>query len=138
MISSRSNSVKISVDCLELSEDIVHASPSARNLGVIMGAHFSLENHVNQIRKTCFYFLCWIRKVRPYLTREAAKSLVQALVISKLDYCNSLLVNAPAKRIDKLQSVLKDAARIVRNIPKLDHITPTMMSLHWLPVPQHD
>ena len=64
VISSRSNSVKISVDCLELSEDIVHASPSARNLGVIMDAHLSLENHVNQIRKTCFYFLNWIRKVR--------------------------------------------------------------------------
>ena len=91
---------------------------------------------MNQVRKSCYYYLSWIKKIRPYLTHDAAKSLIHALVISKIDYCNSLLINTPAKTIDRLQDILKSAARVISGVSKYDHITPTMISLHWLPVPQ--
>ena len=40
---------------------------------------------------------------------EHSKTIVHALIISKLDHCNSLYVNLPDKLLDKLQSVLHDA-----------------------------
>ena len=94
IISSKANASKIDIDCLELCNEKVPVSSCARNLGVIFDSSMSLENQVAQIRKSCFYYLNWIRKIRKFLTHDAAKSLVQALVISKVDYCNSLLINA--------------------------------------------
>ncbi|XP_071272762.1 uncharacterized protein [Salvelinus alpinus] len=75
-----------------------------------------------------------IRRVRPCLTQEAAQVLIQALVISRLDYCNSLLAGLPACAIKPLQLIQNAAARLVFNFPKFSHVTPLLRSLHWLPV----
>ena len=59
---------------------------------------------------------------------------VHAFVTSKLDYCNSLIYGLPRCPIAKLQSVQNCAARIVCKTKKFDHITPTLIDLHWLPI----
>ena len=64
-----------------------------------------------------------IRIVRPYLTQEAAQVLIQGL-ISRLDYCNSLLAGLPACAIKPLRLIQNAAARLVFNLPKLSHPTP--------------
>ncbi len=75
-----------------------------------------------------------IRKIRPFLTEHAAQLLVQALVISRLDYCNSLLAGLPSNTIKPLQMIQNAAARLDFNEPKRAHVTPLFVSLHWLPV----
>ncbi len=60
--------------------------------------------------------------------------LVQALVISRLDYCNALLAGLPSNIIKPLQMIQNAAARLVFNEPKSAHVTPLFVSLHWLPV----
>ncbi len=75
-----------------------------------------------------------IRKIRPFLTEQAAQLLVQALVISRLDYCNALLAGLPSCTIKPLQMIQNAAARLVFNEPKRAHVTPLFVSLHWLPV----
>ncbi len=57
--------------------------------------------------------------------------LVQALVISRLDYCNALLAGLPSCTIKPLQMIQNAAARLVF---KRAHVTPLFISLHWLPV----
>ncbi len=75
-----------------------------------------------------------IRKIRPYLTEHAAQLLVQALVMSRLDYCNALLAGLPSNTIKPLQMIQNAEARLVFNKPKRAHVTPLFVSLHWLPV----
>ncbi len=75
-----------------------------------------------------------IRKIRPFLTEHAAQLLVQALVISRLDYCNALLADLPSNTIKPLQMIQNAAARLVFNEPKRTRVTPLFISLHWLPV----
>ncbi|KAI2654622.1 hypothetical protein H4Q32_011391 [Labeo rohita] len=75
-----------------------------------------------------------IRKIRPFLTEQATQLLVQALVISRLDYCNALLAGLPSCTIKPLQMIQNAAARLVFNEPKRAHVTPLFITLHWLPI----
>ena len=68
------------------------------------------------------------------LSFEAAKTLNQALVISRLDYCISVPYGIPAIQTNKLQRVQNAAARLLTNTPRYSNITPVMVDLHWLPV----
>ena len=61
-------------------------------------------------------------------------SLVNALVISRLDHCNSLLIGLPQYELQKLQKVFNTAASIVTRTRPDAHITPVLKSLHWLPI----
>ena len=62
--------------------------------------------------------------------------LVSALVLSRLDYCNSLLISLPLTHIQRLQSVQNAAARLIFNLRRCDHITDALVNLHWLRVPE--
>ncbi len=68
------------------------------------------------------------------LTLYATQLLVQALVICRLDYCNSLLIGLPGCAIRPIQMVQNAAARLVFTQPKRAHVTPLFVKLHWLPV----
>ena len=67
-------------------------------------------------------------------SHEAAKTLIQALVISRLDHCNSILYGIPAIQTNKLQRVQNTAARLLTNTPRYSHITTVMVDLQWLSV----
>ena len=53
-------------------------------------------------------------------------------MISKLDYCNSLLLGSAQYQLDKLQCIQNIACHVVTNLRKYDHITVSMRNLHWL------
>ena len=55
-----------------------------------------------------------------------------ALVTSKLDYCNSLLHEIPAKDLQKLQLVQNCFARVVTKAPRFSRSIPQLKLLHWL------
>uniref|UniRef100_M3XL87 Uncharacterized protein n=1 Tax=Latimeria chalumnae TaxID=7897 RepID=M3XL87_LATCH len=57
---------------------------------------------------------------------------MHAFVSSRLDYCNALYAGLPSKAIHCLQLVQKSTARVVNNVSRFDHITPTLQELHWL------
>ncbi|KAK0132041.1 hypothetical protein N1851_033159 [Merluccius polli] len=85
-------------------------------------------------QRALIFALYNIRRIRPFLTRIAAQLLVPALVLSRLDYCSSLLAGLPASAIKPLQRIQNPAARLVFNLPKFSHVTPPFRDLHWLPV----
>ena len=58
----------------------------------------------------------------------------QALVISRLDYCNSVLVNLPDSTLHPYTTILHSAARLAKGLKPRDHITPALRQLHWLPI----
>jgi len=75
-----------------------------------------------------------IGQVRNKLTESSTKSLVQSLVISKLDYGNRLLCGLAIDLVTNLQFVQNKASRLVSQTTKRDQITPILFKLHRLPV----
>ena len=73
-----------------------------------------------------------IGSVRNMLSDDACSQLIHALVTVRIDYCNSLLYGLPEYSLDRLQKILKTAARVLRRVKKFDHITETLMDLHWM------
>ena len=93
-----------------------------------------MHNHISGIVRHCKYHLNWIRKVRPYLTDDATKTLVQCYVISRIDYCNSLLASLPKVHLQRLQKVINIAARLIFQQPRDCSITALLKALHWLKI----
>ncbi len=119
---------------IQLGTSIITPSTSVRNLGVIFDDQRTFKEHIAKTARSCRFALHNIRKIRPFLTEHAAQLLVQALVVSRLDYCNALLAGLPSNTIKPLQMIQNAAARLVINEPKRTHVTPLFISLHWLPV----
>ena len=120
----------------EITVDSCRVIPSecVKNLGCFIDKNLTMSNHVSAICKATFYHLRNIGKILKLLDVKSAQMIVSSLVISRLDYCNSLLAGLPANLLDKLQKVQNQAARIVSLVKKREHITPILMNLHWLPV----
>ncbi|KAK5920741.1 hypothetical protein CgunFtcFv8_024517 [Champsocephalus gunnari] len=114
---------------INIGTSIVSPTQTARNLGVILDNKRSFTASIAATTRCCRYTLYNIRRIRPQLSQKATQVLVQALVISRLDYCNSLLAGLPACAIRPLQVIQNAAARLVFNLPKC-----SLRSLHWLPV----
>ncbi|KAK3536252.1 hypothetical protein QTP86_000157 [Hemibagrus guttatus] len=121
-------------DLISLNNSMISPSATARNLGVTMDNQLSFSSHVTNVTRSCQFLLYNIRRIRPFLSTQATQVLVQSLVISRLDYCNSLLAGLPLNAIRPLQMIQNEAARLVFNQPKFSHTTPLLRSLHWLPV----
>ncbi len=118
---------------IQLGSSTITPSALVRNLGVIFDGQLTFKEHIAKTARSCRFALHNIRKIRSFLTEHAAQLLVQALVISRLDYCNALLAGLPSNTIKPLQ-MIQNAARLVFNEPKRAHVTPLFVSLHWLPV----
>ena len=75
-----------------------------------------------------------ISYIRRYLSLDATKTIVHALIYSRLDNCNSLFYGLPNTQIQRLQRIQNAAARIILKRKKFDHITPVLIELHITPV----
>ena len=90
--------------------------------------------HTNKMCKTLSFHLYNIRRIRKYLPKDSTRTLAHALIVARIDYNNGLLYGLPTAHFIKLQRIKNCAARLVCSLPRFCHTTPTLFSLHWLPV----
>ncbi len=114
----------------QLDTSIITPSKTARNLGVMIDDKLNFTDHIAKTAQSCRFALFNNKKIRPFLSEHASQLLVQALVLSRLDYCNALLAGLPASSIKLLQLTQNRNF----NEPKRTHVTPLFISLHWLPI----
>jgi len=107
---------------------------SACNLGVIFDKNLSFAQHISSTSKSCFLNIHDLRRIRNTIDQTTACPIATSLIHSKIDYCNSLLLNLPATQTNRLKHVLNSAAHAVTKTPKFHHITPIFKSLHWLKI----
>lgn len=134
VISSKSQLARAAIPSLNICGCEVQPSRTVRSLGVTFDPVFSFESHIKNVCRSIFHQIYTISRIRKYLTEDAIRTLVNANITSRLDYCNSLLVGIPASLRNRLQHAQNAAARLISRTRKYEHITPVLKQLHWLPV----
>ena len=107
---------------------------SVKNLGFTLDCHLTMNAHVSNIARTCYFELRQLASIRRFLTSTATATLVSDFVLSRIDYCNSLLFGSTHDVTSLLQRTQNNAARVIVRLPKPSSITTHLKSLHWLPV----
>ena len=85
-----------------------------KNLGVVLDRTLSLDRHVEAVCKSAHCHIRALQYIRGSLSTDQAKSVSCAIIGSRLDYCNGLLVGTSVKNITRLQQVQNSAVRVVK------------------------
>ena len=114
--------------------DCIRFANFVKNLGFILDKYLNMDVQVNSVVSLCYKLLSDIGKIRKLLSDKHAQMLVQAVISSRLDYCNSLFYGANKNVIYKLQKVQNAAARLVSMRRKRQSVSDVLKNLHWLRV----
>ena len=96
-----------------------------------------MRTHIAKTVSSRFAVLRQLCSIQRSVSDPVLQSLVVALVLTKLDYSSATLAGLPAVQLDRLQSVLNAAVRLIYRRRKFDHVSPLLKELHWLRVPEH-
>ena len=105
------------------------SSDSVRDLGVLPDSELTMDAHIKQLCRSCFYQFRRLRVIRQCLSRGSLPTLACAFICNRIDYCNGVLFGVTAGRLDRLQSALNATARIVLNIPNQSSHTSRWLSV---------
>ena len=103
VIGTRQQLHKVGKLMIEIGQDTIINIPSARNLGIHYDEKFRNTIHINKLCCRLTVTIKKITKVKQNIDKETTKTLVQALVLYKFNYCNSLLLGLNQYIITKLQ-----------------------------------
>ena len=135
VISKRSQKEEVKhVNTIKIGDSSVNVACKAKNIGCIIDSTVTMEDQVNSVTKGCYERIHEIGRIRHNLTKDAAATLINSQVTSKLDSFNAVLTGLSTPLLNKLQKVQNSAARLLTGTKKYDHITPVLKKLHWLPV----
>jgi len=119
---------------ITVEDSIIHLSETVKNLGVHFDSRMSMSHHITMTCRSINFHLRNIYRIRKFITTDACHHAIRALVLSRLDYANSLFNNINTSEIYRLQHLQNHAARVIFCARKSEEALPLINELHWLPV----
>ena len=107
---------------------------SIKNLGVIIEENLTFDEHAQNVCKASYYHIRGQRHIRAVISKDTACTVASAIIGSRLDYCNAILVGISEANLNKLQCIQNTLARVITETRRHDHISPVLTDLHWLPI----
>ena len=117
---------------INVGDSQISSSSKVRDLGVTFDNCLSLDAHISNICRSTHFHLRNIGRIRTLLTFHATAQLIHAVITTRLDFCNSIFYNLPNNKIERLQRIQNQAARMLTRSPRRNHITPVLRELHLL------
>ena len=119
---------------LTIDNTTVKAKSVIKFLDAHLDESLNMKAHIANRAKNALYNLYLIKNIRKYITQETAKMLLCSLVLSQLDYLNSVLTDLPKATLRPYNYTQRYAARLACNKTKRDSAWDCMKILHWLPI----
>ena len=114
----------------------IKISKTVTNLGMMLDSQLPFSPQINCLCSHSYQLFRNLHPIRKFISVEHLRLLVQSIIVSKIDYCNSLLYGIPTYEINKLQKLQNSCARLIFGKKKNDHVTELFQTLHWLPIRQ--
>ena len=89
-----------------------------KNLRIPLDCYLIMNEHIYTIARTCCFELHCLTSIHRFLTNTATATLVSAFVLSRIDYCISLLFGSTHDVTSNLQQILNYATRVILCLPK--------------------
>ena len=125
---------KCSSTSIPVETDTVERSLQIGLLGAWFDENVTMKVHVMKKCSIAMWNLSKHKKIRKYLDTDTCTIVVDALVTSHLDYCNSLLFGISEYLLHRLQIVQNYPAKLVLNRKRYESATQCLIDLHWLPI----
>ena len=87
-----------------------------KSLGVHLDPHLDMNKHISYIRQYCIGQLSSWKRIATLLDIDTRLMLVKQIILSKIDYNNSLLCGLPEYMMKSLQFIINCAMRFVYNV----------------------
>ena len=107
---------------------------SVKNLRFTLDCHLTMNAHVSNIARTCYLELRRFESMRGFQTSTATATLVSTFVLSRIDYCRSVLIGSTHDVTNQLHRIQNYSARVVLRLPMSSNVATHLKSLHSLPV----
>ena len=124
------------ITTVNVAGSVVPMADHVKLLGVTLDNHLSMDKHVNEMRRACFYHLHALRQIRPAITACDANMIACSVVGSRLDYANAVLYGVSSKNTQRLQRIQNALARCVVYSQVYRSSNALLQQLHWLPIHQ--
>ena len=125
---------KVDSSGVEMGGSKIPLSDKIKSLGVVLDQRLTFENHVKAVCRTCYFHIKSLQVLRSSLDTGTVETIDRWIIMSRLDYCNSLLAFTSKQNIHRLQMVQNQLARVVSGSGYRQSAAPILLSLHWLPV----
>ena len=99
-----------------------------------MDQELSFRQHILNKCRVAMLDIQHIKLIRNILNEDTTHTLVLGLVMSHLDYCNTIFYGLPEMDLKRLQRVQNVAVKLVLNKSHRDSVTKCMVHLHWLSI----
>ena len=134
MIASKASLEKSQLTSVKVDQDEVTIANHLKYLGVWLDSNLSMDKNITTKCNSARINIRNIASIRRFIDLDTAKLLASSLVLTHLDYSNSILCGLPKKSLLKLQRIQNWAAKVVLHRDKYSSSTEALTILHWLPI----
>ena len=127
VVGTRSRTSVCYSEHLDIGGSPIPFQPKVKSLGVVLDSSLTMSHHISSVCRSAYLELRRISAIRPFLTTSATATLVCSGVLSRIDYCNSLLAGITSDQIARLQRIQNNSARLIFRKKRSEHVTPKLI-----------
>ena len=124
---------KIQTQSISINGTNINKRECIQYLGAWLDEHLTLREHIKRKCRIAMVNLQHIHLIRQYLTQDTMQTLVLDIVMSHLDYSNTIFSGLKDKDLANLQRIQNAGVKLVLQKDKLSSSTECSHALHWLP-----
>ena len=126
---------RLSVQCddleIKIDDQIIKRVDHTKSLDLTIDDHLSWCKHVDEICKKVSSAIGALKRVRPFISKETAIKIYNALIMPHFDYCSPVWDCLSGYLSDKLQKLQNRAARIIAKSPFDTSSDLLLSTLDW-------